>query len=263
MYWVRRRTELMFLSDYRYQDTVWLRNKYSTRTPVETDMIWPSPRIIKSLPRAQKLWQPARWAASLCPLVEVPVRYQRGLFLNGRKDEPRLVSTYLENAIDALAPRVPHGAQPIPCHRPRDRPRKVCNDKAHCTSAQSAHHTPKLPRRLRLFSFRKTLLPQHLLKDTSKLLIAETLFLMFVLGTETKWWPRKAAWGFLSAGYLFCIWVAVFIGRREAVVWSSRVVVAPASGIWEGIVGVVYLLEFLGASRTFGRVWSDSVGMWL
>lgn len=29
-------------------------------TPVRTDMIWPSPRIIKSLPRAQKLWQPAR-----------------------------------------------------------------------------------------------------------------------------------------------------------------------------------------------------------
>ena len=44
-------------------------------------------------------------------------------------------------------------------------------------------------------------------------------------------------------------------------VGACGVVVAPARGIGEGVVGVIYLLKFLGASWALRGVGGDAVGM--
>ena len=42
---------------------------------------------------------------------------------------------------------------------------------------------------------------------------------------------------------------------------ACGVVVAPARGVRKGVVGVIYLLEFLGACGALGGVGGDAVGM--
>ena len=44
-------------------------------------------------------------------------------------------------------------------------------------------------------------------------------------------------------------------------VGTRGIVVAAAGGLREGVVGVIYLLEFLGAGGAFGGVGGDAVGV--
>ena len=167
--------------------------------------------------------------------------------------------TYLKHTINAFPSRIPHSTQSIPGHSPSNSSRKVRNDESHGTTTQTPNHTPELARRMRLRSLRHTLLPQHLLEHATKLLIAEVLFFRCVLRPEAEGRPRESstAGTWWWAGYFFLFG----IGSGEGMVGASRVVVAPARAVREGVVGVVYLLEFLGAGRAFRGVGGDAVGV--
>lgn len=77
---------------------------------------------------------------------------------------------------------------------------------------------------------------------------------------EAEGAPGKGAFGLLRAGaggdFFF-----VGAGGGEGGVLAGGVVVAPAGGVGECIVGVVYFLEFLCAGSALGGVGGDAVGV--
>ena len=179
---------------------------------------------------------------------------------------------FLKHRIYTLAPRIPHSTQPITRHRPSNRPREIRHNKSHRPATQATDHTPEFPCGTRLLAFRHALLSQHLFEDATKLLVAEFGLFLVVGAFEaegTPWEVRAEAttgfgWG---AWYLFFIWVSgvVVIIAAEGVVVSmvlaGGVVVAAARWVGESVVGVVDLLEFLGAGSALGGVGGDTVGM--
>lgn len=178
----------------------------------------------------------------------------------------------LKHCKDALPPRIPNSTQPIPRHRTRQQARKVRHNKPHSPTTQPAHHAPELPRR-RPSILRHALLPQHLLKHVSELLVAELLLLFPVLRLAAE---AEAAPGEAARDAASCRGLGIGVGDlfvrvprcggcggagAEAVVDAGGVVVAAAGWVGECVIGVVYDLEF---ARPFGAFWGvggDAVGV--
>jgi hypothetical protein len=77
-------------------------------------------------------------------------------------------------------------------------------------------------------------------------------------GAEAEGGPgERGFWSGAGGGNFFVIGV----GGCEGGVAAGGVVVGAAGGVGEGVVGVVYLLEFLGAGGAFGGIGRDSVGV--
>jgi len=168
----------------------------------------------------------------------------------------------LENLIYALPLRIPHSTQSIPRHSTRNHPRKIRHNKPHGATTQPSYHTPKETRRFASI-LRHTLLPQHLLKHIAKLLILEFFFFLLILRFETEARPWEAARSRSAR-----VWY-VFIGVKgcgccggtaaETVVGSCGVVVTSTGGVGEGVVGVIYMLEFTGSFGAFWGIGGDAV----
>lgn len=92
------------------------------------------------------------------------------------------------------------------------------------------------------------------------MLVREALFVGVGFGAEAETGPWEAAGGLLARD-LF-VGVGGGGGAGAAEVECACGVVVPAAGcVREGVVGVVYLLEFLGAGGAFGGVGGDAVGV--
>ena len=158
----------------------------------------------------------------------------------------------LKDSINTLPLRITNSTQPIPGHSARNRAREIRNDKSHRPTTQSTNQTPKLPRRRRLLVILShALLAQHLLEDAAKLRLG--LRVCVCLAAETEGGPGEASGR--CAGYFF-FWV---VGGLRGEGGARGVVVAPAAGVREGVVGVVYGLELARALRAFGRVDGDAI----
>jgi hypothetical protein len=84
-------------------------------------------------------------------------------------------------------------------------------------------------------------------------------------GPEAECAPWEPAGWSLRARYFLLLRFPVRVWGRGApskgAVGAGRVVVAAAGGVAEGIVGIIYLLEFLGSGKAFRRVGGDAVGV--
>lgn len=90
-------------------------------------------------------------------------------------------------------------------------------------------------------------------------------FLGGIFGAKTKGGPREASASGrrgIGPGNLFD-WVVVIVvsGRLVAMIGASGIVVAAAGRVRECVVGIVYLLEFLGTGRAFGGVGGYTIGV--
>lgn len=172
----------------------------------------------------------------------------------------------LINRINTLPALIPHSTQPIPSHRTRDRPGHIPHDKPHSPSTNTTNQTPKALCG-RVITIRHPLLTHHILKHAAKLLITKTRPIRLILGlaAKTKRTPREPAEPTicspcfrLRARNLLLLWVRGR-GGWETVVFARYVVVSAPRGVREGVVGVVYLLEFLGAGAAFRAVGGDAI----
>lgn len=181
----------------------------------------------------------------------------------GKEREERTLTLrqLLENRIDTLSSGIPHRTEPIARHRPRDRAGKIREDEAHRSTAHAAHQAPELTRRCGPRALRHAFLAQHLLEYVAKLGVAGSLLLVGGGGTESEGGPREietAAAAAAAAGRgaavgtgNFFIGVVGGVGGK-GVVGAGGVVVSAPDGIGEGVVGVVYSLEFFGPCGAFG-----------
>ena len=89
------------------------------------------------------------------------------------------------------------------------------------------------------------------------------LLISIILRAETKGWPRESTgWGWALARDSFGVLFAVFkVTGGITVVCAGGVIVESACRIRKGIVGVVYLLEFLCTGWALWWVWRNAIGM--
>jgi hypothetical protein len=119
-----------------------------------------------------------------------------------------------------------------------------------------------------MFTFGHPFLSQHLFEHAAELLAAEPIVRILGVargrGPETKRAPWEATAWSLRAWYLLVGFPFRVRGRcaaGERAIGAGSIVVAAASGVAECIVGVVYLLEFLGSRNALGGVGRDAVGV--
>lgn len=203
--------------------------------------------------------------------------------------------THLEHGIDALPLGVAHGTEPVAGHGAGHEARHVGDDEAEGPAADAAEQRPELARRrVGPVPLGHALLAHHLLEHVLELRILRllavarrpvALLLVLAAGEEV---PRPrvgvararsvvaALRRDLLVGGLVVLGEGVRVrgprggGRGGGLLLPAArageqaalgVVLAPAGGVREGEVGVVYELELARAGGAVGRVGGDAVGV--
>lgn len=189
--------------------------------------------------------------------------------------EKRKRKPHQEHRVDALPPRIPHRAEPVPRDSARQQPGDIGDDEPQRPAAQPPEDTPKRLRRPAL-PISHPLLPQHLLEHIAKLLPLRLLPIprrrrpAALAAREEVPRPRVRALRRPGPSPGLGRLGSVVVGGREGigsgggrprVAAALEIVVVAAGGVGEGVVGVVDELELAGPGRALGTRGGDAVGM--